>query len=195
MKLTTFVRAALIAATLAAVSSVAAANPPPQIQPPKILVIDRQAILVRSAAGQSVMVQARQAQQQAENDLKSEAESIRSQGQKLQQQLAVMSASVKEQKMKAYESQRSSLEQKAQQKQGLIQGGVFAARNQIGAALEPILRGIMAERGANMLVDKNAVVFATVDIDITPIAIQRLNQKMPTVKFTLTPLPPGVSAQ
>ncbi len=195
MTTTSLARAAFIAAGLALLPSIAAANPPPQIQPPKILVIDRQAILVRSSAGQSIMIQARQAQQKAENDLKAEAEGIRAAGQKLQQQLAIMSASVKEQKMKAFESQRSALEAKAQQKQSLIQGGVFAARNQIGTALEPILRGIMQERGGNMLIDKNAIVFATVDVDITPIAIQRLNQKMPTVKFTLTPLPPGVQAQ
>jgi outer membrane protein len=195
MNRTTLARAALIAAALVVIPAGATANPPPQIQPPKILVIDRQAILVRSTAGQAVMIQARQAQQQAENDLKAQANAIRLQGEKLQQSLAVMSASVKEQKMRDFESQRTALEAKAQQKQSLIQGGVFAARNQIGAALEPILRGIMQERGANMLVDKNAVVFATVDIDITPIAIQRLNQKMPMVKFQLTPLPPGVSAQ
>jgi Skp family chaperone for outer membrane proteins len=195
MTTTNLARAALLAAGLAVLPSIAAANPPPQIQPPKILVIDRQAILMRSTAGQSIMIQARQAQQQAENDLKSQANAIRAAGQKLQQQLAIMSASVKEQKMKDFESQRSALEAKAQQKQSLIQGGVFAARNQIGAALEPILRGIMQERGGNMLIDKNAIVFATVDVDITPIAIQRLNQKMPQVKFTLTPLPPGVQAQ
>jgi Skp family chaperone for outer membrane proteins len=193
--MTSLARAALLATGLAVLTGNAAANPPPQIQQPKILVIDRQAILVRSSAGQSIMIQARQAQQQAENDLKSQANAIRAAGQKLQQQLAIMSASVKEQKMKEYESQRTALEQKAQQKQGLIQGGVFAARNQIGAALEPILRGIMQERGANMLIDKNAVVFATLDIDITPVAIQRLNQKMPQVKFALTPLPPGVQPQ
>ena len=62
-------------------------------------------------------------------------------------------------------------------------------------ALGPILKGIMLERGANMLLDRNAVILSTVDVDVTQTAIQRLNQKMPTVKVNLTPLPPGVRMQ
>jgi len=53
----------------------------------------------------------------------------------------------------------------------------------------------MAERGANMLIDRNAVVMSTVDIDVTQTAIQRLNQKLPQVKVNLTPLPPGMQPQ
>ena len=52
----------------------------------------------------------------------------------------------------------------------------------------------MAERGANLLLDRNAVVLGTVDVDITGVAIARLNQKLPAVKVVLTPLPPGAAA-
>ena len=69
------------------------------------------------------------------------------------------------------------------------------ARQSVEQALGPILQGIMVERGANMLVDRNAVVLSTVDVDITATAIQRLNQKMPNIKVNLQPLPPGVSPQ
>jgi outer membrane protein len=183
--------------SLGAMSVAAHAGPPgpPQLPQPKIVVIDRQAILVRSAAGQSIMNQARAMDAQLQNDLKAEANSLRSQYQQMQQQSAILSSELKQKKMRDLESQRSSLEQKAQQRQGLIQGGVMQARQQIGDALGPILKGIMAERGANMLLDRGAVVFSTVDVDVTAIAIQRLNQKLATVKVVPTPLPPGVQPQ
>ena len=48
----------------------------------------------------------------------------------------------------------------------------------------------MTERGANLILDKNAVVFANNSaFDITPMAIDRLNQKMSTLKVTLTAPP------
>jgi outer membrane protein len=68
------------------------------------------------------------------------------------------------------------------------------ARQQVEQALGPILQAIMTERGANLLLDRNAVVLGTVDVDVTGVAIARLNQKLPAVKVVLTPLPPGAAA-
>ena len=62
-------------------------------------------------------------------------------------------------------------------------------------ALGPILQGIMKERGANLLLDRSAVVLGTdSNIDITGVAVQRLNEKMPAIKVELVPPPPGMVA-
>ena len=51
------------------------------------------------------------------------------------------------------------------------------------AKLGPILQQLVKERGANMVLDKQAVVFATAGgFDITGDAINQLNQKMPSLK-------------
>jgi outer membrane protein len=174
----------------------AQAAPAPQgIPQPKILVIDRQAIFARSAAGQSVLQQARNYDQQLQNDYNNKIGALRAEGQKLQQQTAILSSEVKAQKIRDLENRGKTVEQTAQQKLNTIKGGVLQAQEQIGNALKPILQGIMMERGANMLLDRNAVIFSTVDVDVTQLAIQRLNQKLTTVKFTPTPLPPGALAQ
>ncbi len=171
-------------------------NPPTQAVPqPKILVIDRKAILERSAVGQSIGQQAQTYWQQAQVQLKGEASALKAQGQALQQQLAILAADVKAKKVRDCEVQQATFQQKVQQKQGMIQGGVLQAQSQMENALGPILKGIMLERGANMLLDRNAVIYSTVDVDVTQTAIQRLNQKMPTVKVTPAPLPPGVRMQ
>ena len=52
----------------------------------------------------------------------------------------------------------------------------------------------MAERGANLLLDRNAVVLGTVDVDVTGVAIARLNQTLPTVKVMLDAAAAGAAA-
>ena len=152
-----------------------AAQPAPPAKPtpnPKILVIDRAAILRGSAVGQAIMKQAQALALNAENGLKGRANALRAEGAALQQQLAILSASVKAAKIKAFEAKQAALQQDAQKQQGLIQGGVLKARQQVEVKLGPILQRIMARRGANLLLDRNAVVLGTVDVDITGDAIE-----------------------
>jgi outer membrane protein len=158
---------------------------------PKILVIDQSAILRASKVGQDIVRQVKQYDMAMQSDFKGQSDSLRQEYQTLQQQVAILAPDVKAQKIKAFEAKQQAFQQKIEDRQGKIQGGVLKARQQIEGALGPILQGIMAERGANLLLDRNSVVFSTVDVDITRVAIQRLDQKMPTVKVTLTDPPPG----
>jgi hypothetical protein len=82
-----------------------------------------------------------------------------------------------------------------QTRQSQIQGGVLQARQQVEKALGPILQGILRERHANLLFDRNAIVLGTVNVDITGVAVQRLDQKMPYVKVNLVNPPPGSQQQ
>src|SRR5262245_5709189 len=115
-------RASLIAAMLVAALGLsqqasAAAPQAPSSQPvpqPKILVIDRKAILERSAVGQSIAQQAQSYWQQAQVQLKNEASAIKSQGQQLQQQLAILAADVKAKKVRDFEAQQGAFQQKVQ---------------------------------------------------------------------------------
>jgi outer membrane protein len=194
------VRTIAVAAALLVLPQVAFAAPPaPPAKPigtpnPKILVIDRAAILRGSAVGQNIMKQVQALTVSAENSLKGQDAALRQEGATLQQQLAILSPAVKAAKIKAFQAKQAGLQKNVQTQQGLIQGGVLKARQQVEQALGPILQGIMVERGANLLLDRNAVVLGTVDVDITGVAIARLNQKLPTVKVTPTPLPPGAAA-
>ena len=171
-----------------------AAGPQPQGTPaPKILVIDRTIILRASKAGQDVVRQVNAYTQQLEKDFKGQGAALRAQYQALQQQMAILSADVKARKVKDFQARQASLQAQAQKRQTLIQGGFFKARQQMEQALGPILQGIMKERGANLLLDRSAVVLGTdSSIDITAVAVQRLNQKLPTIKVELVPPPPGM---
>jgi outer membrane protein len=193
-----FFPAAASAGALMVVLSIAGvANAAPPAAPatgtpaPKILVINREAILQVSKVGQSIAQQIKGYTLQAEKDFKSQGDALRNDGQALQQQIAILAPDVKAKKIADFQARERSLQMKIQQRQMLIQGGVLQARKQMEQALGPIVQGIMQERGANLLLDRGAVVFGTADMDVTRVAIQRLDQKLPTVKVQLVAPPPG----
>lgn len=207
-KTTNFTRGAFAAAFTVAVMTFATSSmaAPPAAAPgapkppgagvpaPKILVIDRSMILRDSAVGKSIVQQVNAITQQAENEFKGTGASLRSEEQALQQQLAILAPNVRQQKIKAFQAKQAAFQQKVNQRQLMIQGGIIQARQQVEKALGPILQGIMQERGANLLLDRQSVVLGTVDVDITNTAIQRLNQKLPTVKVQLVAPPAGTVA-
>jgi outer membrane protein len=103
---------------------------------------------------------------------------------------------VKNQKIRAFTAKQAAFQAKVQTRQQQIQYGVYLARQQIDKALGPIIQGIMQERGANLLLDRAAIIYGTNgSFDITQTAIQRLDQKLPTVKVQLVTPPPGVMPQ
>ena len=186
--------AAMFAAAFAVAASATAqaqnATPPTANTPaPKVLVIDRTAILRGSKVGEDIGKQVKAFTQTAETEFKGESDHLKAEGRKLQQQLAILSPAVKKQRIAAFEREQKAFQAKVQTRQNEIQRGVLMARQKVEQALGPILQGIMAERGANLLIDRGVVLLSTVDIDVTPLAIDRLNKKLPAVKVSLVKAP------
>lgn len=190
-------RVALAAAALAMSFTVADAQAPAPNKPHptaatgagtpvvKIVVVDRQAILRLSKVGQDIVRQVNSMTSSAESQFKAEKDSLQREEQTLAQQGAILAPDVRAQKQKAFENKVAAFQKKVQDRQSMIQGGVMNARRQVEAALGPILQGILAEHGANLLLDRQEVVLATVDLDVTKQTIQRLDQKLPSVKVQL----------
>lgn len=173
-----------------------AANPPPppQQMQPKILLLDRQAILRLSKVGQDVARQVQTYADQAKGDIAGEQKALQAEAQQLQQQVAILAPDVKAKRIQAFEAKQAGMQATAQKKEQAIQGGFLKAQQTIAQALEPILQNIMQQRGANLILEKNAVVYASPQavqaFDITQASIEQLNQKLPSLKVTLAP-PPG----
>ncbi|MBN9590157.1 MAG: hypothetical protein BGN85_00770 [Alphaproteobacteria bacterium 64-11] len=169
-----------------------AASAPPQ---PRIVVIDRAAILQYSKVGQDVARQVQAYANQAKKDLSAQGAALQKEGQQLQQQVAILSPELKQQKIAAFEARQNSLQSAAQKKDDQIRGGFIAARGAIEKLLGPILQDIVKERGANLVLDKQAVVYASnPSFDITGEAIQKLNEKMPSYHVILQAPPAPSSA-
>jgi Skp family chaperone for outer membrane proteins len=173
-----------------------AANPP-QPMPQRILLIDRQAILRFSKVGQDVAHQVEAYGNQAKGEIAGQQRALQAEAQQLQQQIAILAADAKAKKVQAFEAKQAGLQAAAQKKEQAIQGGFLNAQQTIAKTLEPILQGLMQQRGANMILDKNAMVYASPEavqaFDITQPAIEQLNQKLPALKVVLAtpPVPPA----
>jgi outer membrane protein len=178
--------------------AIAANTPPPPPQnagglpAPKVLVINRQAILQSSKVGQDIGRQVQAYANQAKADMDAQGKALQAEGQALQQQIAILAPDVKQKKIDAFQAKEASLQAAAQKREAEIQGGLLSAQSSVENVLGPILQSIMAQRGANLILDKNAVVFAnTAAFDITQTAIDQLNQKMSSLKVTLQMPPAG----
>jgi len=182
------VLAACFGAAMTTVAS-AQAKPPAPAGGLRILVLNRDAILQGSKVGQDIIRQVNQYTQQARAQFQGQEQALQNEGRALQQQVAILSPAAKKQKIAAFEGKERALQQQVQVRQNQIQGGVFKARQQVEQALGPILQGIMQERGAALLLDSQIVLLSTVDVDITGVAIQRLNQRLGTVKVNLVAMP------
>lgn len=178
-------------ATVPAPAASTAQNGPPA---PRIIVIDRNFILQRSTAGQDILNQTQNLSKSAETEFKNQETQLQAEANKLQQDLAIAAPDVREQKEKEFTGKQQAFQTKVAQRQAEIQAGFNKAAHEIEIALEPILKTIMVERGANMVFDRSAIILSTVDVDVTPVAVQRLNKALPHVKVELTAAPAATPA-
>lgn len=177
-----------------------AANPapPPQQQQLKFLLIDRQAILRFSKVGQDVARQVEAYSTQAKGEITGQQKALQAEAAKLQQDVAILSPDAKAKKIADFDAKQNAMQAAAQKKEQMIQGGFLKAQQTVAQALEPILQNIMQQRGANLILDKQAVVYASPQavsaFDITMAAVDQLNQKLPSLKVDLVAPPTGAPA-
>lgn len=158
---------------------------------PKIVVIDKAAIMQFSKVGQDIARQMQSLANQAKSDLTAQGRALQNEGRTLQQQVAILSPDLKAKRVAAFEAKQKSLQGAAQKKDEQLKAGFFQARQAMEQALGPIVQEVVKQRGANIVVDKQAVVFATASgFDITQDVIAQLDAKMPTYKVNLNAPPP-----
>ncbi len=158
-----------------------------------ILFLDRGAVFRQSAVGADMYKQVEALAKKMETDLAPENKKLQTDVQQLQSQAALLSAEVRQQKVKELEGRRQAFQKKVQDRQAAIQTGLANARTQVEKALGTILEKLMTERGANVLLDRGLVVLGATSLDVTGTVIQRLNTALP--KVTVTPVAPKAVAK
>ncbi len=71
--------------------------------------------------------------------------------------------------------------QELQQELRKLEASQLTARNEILKALQPILKDVMAEKKASMIMEKRAVLISSPDIDVTDIVVKRLDGVLTSV--------------
>jgi len=156
----------------------------PSAKPP-VLIIDRQAIVMNSKLGQDIHRQIMAYENAAQTELGAEGQTLQSQMQALQQPSASMTPAERDKKMQALQAKEAAYRQKVQARQSLIQGGEMVARDRYMAELDAAVQAVMLERGADVVVQKPAIVASVGGLDITQAVIQRLDRKITSFKVPL----------
>lgn len=168
---------------------VAAAPAGPPV--PRIIVIDRNVILRASAAGKTMMTQTQALSAAADTEFKTQAEALQKEAAALQQQLAILAADARLAKQKEFTTKQEAFQKRVTDRQAAIQNGFARAGQQLDTALGPILQNIMRDRGANLVLDRNAVILSSIDVDVTAQAITALDKALPRVNVALSATPPA----
>lgn len=148
-----------------------------------ILVVDQQSILRDSLAGQDVGRQANALRQQIGQEIEAEQKSILDDEKQLQANAKVLSPAQRDQKAAAINDRRRAYPLFEQRKGQVLQLSVARATNEIAAVLQPLLQELVEEKKADLVIDRQAVLYAKDSYDITGEAIKRLNEKLKTVKL------------
>lgn len=185
--------AILVGALFFAQPVLAADEPVPN---PGIILINREALLVESKAGQDMAKQIQAIRKGIEDDLQKKADKLRADEESLAGQQSILTQDAFEAKRKVLMGQRQALQKEADDRSRQLQAGVVAAQNKVWQAVSPILDALLIEKKAVLMLERDAVVRGTMaDLDVTAVAIKLLDEKLPSVKVELPPLASASNGQ
>lgn len=149
----------------------------------KLMIIDQQAVLRNSLAGQDIARQAKVLQAQIQKEIQDEQNAILKQESDLKAHAQVYSPAQRQLKLRALDARQRAYPQFEQRENQILQASLQNASEKVGDVLRPILKQMMKEHDANLLLDRSAVMYAAPGFDFTQEALNRLNAKLKTVKL------------
>lgn len=165
------------------------------VSEPVVMVIDKAALLRGTKAGQDISQQVNTLAAQARSELDPANRALQAEAAALRAQVASMTPEQRQARVGAFEQKQAAFQQMAQVKQQQLQMALANANHEMEKALGPILKQVMAERHANIVLDKQVVVLATSnEFDATADVIHKLDEALPSVKVTL-PSPQAAAQQ
>ena len=175
--------ASTVAPSMAAAQTQGPQNPGPAI--PGVCVYFNQRLLAQSTVGQAVQTRMEQLAQEVQGELAPYATNIQSEITRLQNGGAAVSDADRQ----ALQARIQEAQQLEQTREAELRYTLGEQRRLISEAVEPILVAVYQERGCGILLDRESVFIVNPAMDITDVAIQRLNAALPSLSFNRLPVP------
>lgn len=151
-------------------------------KPPVILILDQAQVIANSKAGQSLGPQLEKLQEAANAELNTEVEKLNKEGEDLKKQKDLMAEDVWLEKAKQLTAKQNNLPALREVKVRELQIAEQQALAKIDDAMKPILKKIVDDRGATLMLDRSAVMYASIDTNITAQVIAELDKALTSVK-------------
>ncbi len=170
-------------AALAGGASFTAAQAQKDAKAPVILVVNMELLVAQSKAGQTIPAQAEEVRDSVSKELEAEADKLKKDIENFQKNSELMSDEVKQKTAQELQVRSQyGLPQRAQIADQAFRMAIQNAQAKILAESQPILKEIVDKRGATVLLDRAAVMYAAVETDVTQEVIAALDKKMKTVE-------------
>ncbi|MEM9014325.1 MAG: OmpH family outer membrane protein [Pseudomonadota bacterium] len=174
--------AGALSLAFAGLTAGAAVSPAAAQSQPVILIINQAQVIATSKAGKSMGPQLQKFQEEINKELNDEVEKITKESEDLKKQKDLMAEDVWMEKAKQVAVKQNNLPVLREVRVRELQLSEQQALGKISEVMKPILEEIVKERGATLLLDRSAVMFASVDNDITQEVITELDKKLSSVK-------------
>lgn len=169
----------------------------PALAQVNIAVVNEERVLVESAVGQHIATRLNAIRAEVDSELAAMGQPLQQQTDALSAETAIMTPEQIQQRpdlvqrIQTLNQQAQQFEVARQIRQRELQETQRQAFLPVFAALRPILEAVVAERDIDILVDRSNLVFASTDVEITDVVIQRLNTTLPSVPVNRVRMPQG----
>lgn len=150
---------------------------------PVILIVDQAAVVSQSDAGKTIPGQANTIKANIQKEFDAEADKLKKDIENYQKGASLMSEEVRQKtEQDLAMRQQVQLPQQAQIMERVFSDVVQVAQAKILQESQPIMKSIVDKRGATLLLDRSAVMYAAPETDVTQEVLAELNKKMKTVE-------------
>ncbi len=160
----------------------------------RIILVDFDRVSRESLVGKDIAAQMESHRVDLEKKARAMQQELKAEEEELKKQRNIISP-------EAFQERVRALQRKAQAKQNEINGlgqqarrAMQQAQLEVQRVLRPIVKKIMDERGANMVMDKALVSQHAAGLDVTTEVIERLDQAMPSFDVRIPKIPQEGSA-
>lgn len=153
-----------------------------------IAVVDVQGIMRAAKAAKAVHDQIEERRGAYQDEVTAEEKRLRLAEQDLAQQRAVLAPDAYQQKVRDFQSQVSEVQRQVQMRKRELDESFAKAMNEVRKSLVSVVAEIAEQRGIKLVLFKSQIVIAEKALDVSDETLQRLNERLPTVKVDLPPL-------
>jgi len=162
----------------------------PQVAAPVIITVDVQQILRDSLVAKDVQAQMDQRTDRYTEEVSSQENDLQKTQDELEQERTKLAPDAFNARMREFQQRYDTLDSRVQATRQTLQQSYNDAMTKVENTALQIIADIAAERKANLVVAKAAVLFEAQELDITQEVIKRLDEKLPKVDLA-PPQAPG----
>ncbi len=152
-----------------------------RLSAPVVAVVDMRAIMRDSLAGKSIQDQFDDLRRVFQKELDKKEKSFRAAREELDRQRSILAPDALRQRQSRLEQRFTNLQRSMQVRKKELEGTVADARRILNRHLQKVFEGLIEDRGIDILVARQQLIWFDPAFDITEETLKRLNKVLPSI--------------